>query len=154
VTDSDGRDGEVDGPIDGGGPRITWQVAAADPWSDEDRRREAFEAMIDAAVERLPPPVLDRLNTVAIVAEDEPPPGHVPPGHVLYGLFQGVPRTAWGADNVAIANKITIYRGPHERAWPDPAARAQAVEGTVFHEVAHHLGISDDRLRELQSGHG
>jgi predicted Zn-dependent protease with MMP-like domain len=61
-----------------------------------------------------------------------------------------VPRTAWGVDNVAVANKITIYRGPHERFYPDPAARAAAVEATVFHEVAHHFGISDDRLRELQ----
>jgi predicted Zn-dependent protease with MMP-like domain len=86
------------------------------------------------------------------VAEDEPPPGHVPHGQTLFGLFQGVPRTAWGADNATIANKITIYRGPHERFYPDPASRSRAVEATVFHEVAHHFGISDDRLRELQRG--
>jgi predicted Zn-dependent protease with MMP-like domain len=28
---------------------------------------------------------------------------------------------------------------------------ARAVEDTVFHEVAHHFGISDGRLRELRS---
>ena len=150
MTDSNDRDGGPGGPVDGGGPRITWQVAAADPWSDEERRREAFEAMIDAAVERLPPPVLDRLNTVAIVAEDEPPPGHVPPGHVLYGLFQGVPRTAWGADNVAIANKITIYRGPLERLYGrDQETLRRQVKRVVLHEIAHHFGISDERLIEI-----
>jgi predicted Zn-dependent protease with MMP-like domain len=120
----------------------------------EERQREAFETMIDDAIDRLPPPFRDHLDTVAIVAEDEPPPERVPPGQVLFGLFQGVPRTTWGVDNAAIANKISIYRGPHERSYPDPVARARAVEATVFHEVAHHFGISDDRLRELQrQGH-
>src|SRR5204863_8521783 len=107
-------------------------------------------AMIDDAIEEIPLPFRDHLDTVAIVAEDEPPPEHVPPNQTLFGLFQGVPRTSWGVDNVAVANKITIYRGPHERYYPDAMARAAAVEATVFHEVAHHFGISDDRLRELQ----
>ena len=107
--------------------------------------------MIDDALERIPSPFRERLDTVVVVAEDEPPPAHIPPGQTLFGLFQGVPRTAWGADIALVANKISIYRGPHERSYPDPAARARAVEATVFHEVAHHFGISDDRLRELQS---
>jgi predicted Zn-dependent protease with MMP-like domain len=128
------------------GPSGGWRID-----DGEDRRREAFDTLIDDALDRIPPPFRDRLNTVAVVAEDEPQSGQVPPGQTLLGLFQGVPRTAWGADGAAIANKITIFRGPHERFYPDPAARAAAVESTVFHEVAHHFGISDDRLRELQS---
>ncbi len=131
-----------------GRPAGGWHISLG----DDDRRREAFEAMIDDALERIPSPVRERLATVAVVAEDEPPPGHVPPGQTLLGLFQGVPRTAWGVDNATVANKITIYRGPHERLHRDPAARAAAVEATVFHEVAHHFGISDERLRELQHG--
>ena len=129
-----------------GRPAGGWQISLG----NDDRRREAFEAMIDDALERIPPPFRERLATVAVVAEDEPPAGHAPPGQTLFGLFQGVPRTAFGADGAAVANKITIYRGPHERFYPDPDARAHAVEATVFHEVAHHFGISDDRLRELQ----
>ena len=61
-------------------------------------------------------------------------------------------RAYTGADGAAVANKITIFRGPHERFYPDPRARAAAVESTVFHEVAHHFGISDERLRERQEG--
>ncbi len=129
-----------------GRPAGGWSIANT---SDE-QRREAFEAMIDDALDRIPSPFRERLGTVAVVAEDEAPPGHVPPGQTLFGLFQGIPRTTWGVDNAAIANKISIYRGPHERFYPDPAARARAVEATVFHEVAHHFGISDARLRELQ----
>ena len=138
---------DVGGP--GGGWTVTLSRGDAGPGTDAERR-EAFEIMIDDALEQIPSPFRERLDTVAVVAEDEPPPGHVPPGQTLFGLFQGVPRTAWGADNAAFANKISIYRGPHERFYPDPVARASAVEATVFHEVAHHFGISDDRLRELQ----
>lgn len=133
------------------GSGVGWSISlrSSEP-PDEDARREAFEAMIDEALDQIPSPFRERLDTVAVVAEDEPPPAHVPPNGTLFGLFQGVPRTTWGADNFAVANKITIYRGPHERFHPDPRAQAQAVEATVFHEVAHHFGISDDRLRELQ----
>jgi predicted Zn-dependent protease with MMP-like domain len=135
---------------DTSGPPGGWTIRFGHSADDEERRREAFETMIDDALDQIPPPFRDRLDTVAIVAEDEPPPERVQPGQTLFGLFQGVPRTTWGADNAAIANKISIYRGPHERFYPDPAMRARAVEATVFHEVAHHFGISDDRLRELQ----
>jgi predicted Zn-dependent protease with MMP-like domain len=116
----------------------------------EERRREAFEDLIDDALEQIPSPFRDHLDTVAVVAEDEPLPGQAAPGQTLFGLFQGVPRTAWGAAGSPVANKITIFRRAHERSYPDPTARARAVEATVFHEVAHHFGISDDRLRELQ----
>ena len=132
---------------DVGRPSGGWEIQ--DP---DERRRDAFDTMIDDALDRIPSPFREQLNTVAVVAEDEALPGQAAPGQVLLGLFQGVPRTAWGVDNAPIANKITIYRLPHERLYPDPADRARAVEGTVFHEVAHHFGISDERLRELQSG--
>jgi predicted Zn-dependent protease with MMP-like domain len=112
---------------------------------------EAFEALVDDAIDQIPSPFAERLHTVAIVVEDEPLAEQVPPGRMLLGLYTGVPRTAYGADNAAVPSKIAIYRGPLTRAYPDRAALAAAVESTVFHEVAHHFGISDDRLRELAS---
>ncbi|HSS36474.1 MAG TPA: metallopeptidase family protein, partial [Patescibacteria group bacterium] len=65
------------------------------------------------------------------------------------GLYQGVPRTAFGADAAPIPSKITIFRGPLVRSSRDPDALVAAVEDTVLHEIAHHFGISDERLREL-----
>ena len=111
---------------------------------------EEFEALVDDAIDAIPPPFADRLHTVAIVVEDEPPPAAVPPGRALLGLYSGVPRTSWGVDNAPVPSKISIFRGPLTRFYPDRASLAAAVESTVFHEVAHHFGISDDRLRELQ----
>jgi predicted Zn-dependent protease with MMP-like domain len=112
---------------------------------------EEFGALVDAAIDRIPPPFSERLDSVAIVVEDEPLPGQAPPGRVLFGLYQGVPRTTWGVDNAALANKISIFKGPLERHYPTPERLAEAVESVVFHEVAHHFGISDERLRELDA---
>jgi predicted Zn-dependent protease with MMP-like domain len=89
---------------------------------------------------------------VAIVIEDEPTADQLAsvgaPG--LLGLYSGVPRTAYGAGEAAVASKISIFRGPHLRQYRDPDALARGVTDTVHHEVAHHFGISDARLVELQ----
>jgi predicted Zn-dependent protease with MMP-like domain len=112
---------------------------------------DEFGALVDDAIDRIPPPFADQLHTVAIVVEDEPLPEQNPPGQILLGLYQGVPRTAWGADNAAVPSKISIFKGPLERAHGASDERlAQAVADVVFHEVAHHFGISDARLRELE----
>jgi predicted Zn-dependent protease with MMP-like domain len=111
-----------------------------------------FEALVAAAVERLPEAFRGRLDSVAIVVEEEPSPDELASvgARGLFGLYRGVPRTAYGADGSPSPSVITIYRGPHVRAYPDPVGQAHAVEDTVRHEVAHHLGISDRRLHELR----
>ena len=113
-----------------------------------------LEAMVMDALDRLPAPFRERLGTVAIVVEDEANPEQLAsvgaPG--LYGLYQGVPRTVYGADAAMFPSKITIFRGPLMRANPTPERLAAAVIDTVHHEVAHHFGISDERLHELRRG--
>ena len=119
---------------------------------------EAIDAVFDAAIERaigrLPEAFAQRLGTVAIVIEDEPTPTQLAsvgaPG--LYGLYQGVPRTAFGADAAPVPSKITIFRGPLVRATRDSWSLGIAVEETVLHEIAHHFGLSDARLAELSRG--
>jgi predicted Zn-dependent protease with MMP-like domain len=92
------------------------------------------------------------LGSVAIVVEDEATPELLAsvgaPG--LFGLYQGIPRTTWSADASPTPSKITIFRGPLLRTYPDPASLAAAVDDTVYHEIAHHFGISDARLMELK----
>jgi predicted Zn-dependent protease with MMP-like domain len=110
-----------------------------------------IEAMVVDALERLPEPFRDQLGSVAIVIEDEATPDQLASvaAHGLYGLYQGVPRTVYGADLAQVPSKITIFRGPLVRANRTPERLAAAVADTVYHEIAHHLGISDARLREL-----
>lgn len=124
---------------------------AAESWPPS---AEAFEDLVFAAFEALPAEFRERLGSVAVVVEDEPSPEELASvgARGLFGLYQGVPRTAWGADGIAVPSKITIYRGPLGRAYRDPSSLARGVGEVVRHEVAHHFGIGDERLRELQSG--
>jgi predicted Zn-dependent protease with MMP-like domain len=112
-----------------------------------------FEALIDAALRDLPEPFKSRLDTVAIVVDDEASTETLARigARGLFGLYEGVPRTVLGASGAPAANKITIFRRPIEAYYRDPAARAAAVRETLFHEIAHHFGISDARLREISA---
>jgi predicted Zn-dependent protease with MMP-like domain len=127
---------------------MRWSLQGADPAPTDD---EAFAALVEAALDELPDVFRERLGSVAIVVEDEPTGEQLRSvgAHGLYGLYQGVPRTAWAADHALYASKITIFRGPLTRAARSPEDLARRVTETVHHEIAHHFGISDDRLREL-----
>ena len=119
-------------------------------WIDDD----AIESMVIDALERLPQPFRDRLGSVAIVIEDEADAAQLASvgARGLYGLYQGIPRTRLSADAAPTPSKITIFRGPIVRASPDLDALAALVAETVYHEIAHHFGISDQRLHELKRG--
>ena|SRR5829696_8078225 len=110
-----------------------------------------FDAVIDDVVDALSEAFLERLASVAIVVEDEASIDQLASvGAVgLFGLYQGVPRTRFGVDNVPIPSKITLFRGALTRAHRDPDRLRAAITDTLLHEIAHHFGIDDDRLREL-----
>ena len=105
-----------------------------------------FERWIEEALESLPPDLHDFMSNVAIVVEQEPPTGRP-----LLGLYQGVPltrRATWYGG--VPPDLITIYRGPLTRRYgSDPVRLREETRWVVFHEVAHHFGISDERLREI-----
>jgi len=111
-----------------------------------------FDEAIDRTIKSLPDEFVERLGSVAIVVEDEPTPAQLASvgARGLYGLYQGVPRTRWGVDNAPVPSKITLFRGPLVRSSRSMSSLARAVESTLLHEIAHHFGISDARIRELQ----
>ena len=117
---------------------------------------DPFEALVWAAVASLPEAFRKRLDTVAIVVEDEPTSDDLARTGAagLLGLYTGVPRTLFGAREAAVPSKITIYRGTHLRIFRTPEALARGVAETVRHEIAHHFGISDARLEELARQRG
>ena len=112
-----------------------------------------FYELVERALEGLPPELSELLDNVAIVV-DEWPDYSTPlvaddPDDTFYGLYEGVPLTQRGVGySGLLPDKITIFRGPLERAF-----RREELEGqiriTVVHEIAHHFGIDDDRLHEL-----
>ena len=105
-----------------------------------------FEESVEAAIETLPDDLREAMSNVAIVVEDEPPAGQP-----LLGLYEGIPltaRTSWYAG--VAPDKISIYRGPLERLYGhDPELLERMIRRVVLHEIAHHFGISDERLVEL-----
>jgi predicted Zn-dependent protease with MMP-like domain len=116
---------------------------------------DRFEAFVTEAIDGLPGPFREQLDSVAIVIEEEPSQAQLASvgAHMLLGLYQGVPRTAFGAENAPVASKITVFRGPLLRSYRSAEALRAGVAETVRHEVAHHLGISDARLMELAREH-
>jgi predicted Zn-dependent protease with MMP-like domain len=117
-------------------------------------RHRPFDELVDRALAAIPMPFAAALDELAVVIADDPSPDQrrendLGPDDSLYGLYEGVPRTAWGADDVTIPNRITLFRIPLEADFPDPLDLADEVRITVLHELAHHMGIDDDRLDEL-----
>ena len=113
---------------------------------------EQFEDWVLEAIDALPQAFRERLGSVAIVVAEWPTAEQLrsvgAPG--LYGLYSGVPRNVprrgLGADAVADHD---LPRARIERHARTPEAMRAQVIDTVHHEIAHHFGISDARLREL-----
>jgi predicted Zn-dependent protease with MMP-like domain len=117
-------------------------------------RPDPFELIVERALDGIPMPFRAALGEVAVVIADDPSPQQrkdngLRPDDSLYGLYEGVPRTEWGADWASVPNKITIFRLPLEDDFADPDDLEDEIRLTVIHELAHHLGIDDARLDEL-----
>jgi predicted Zn-dependent protease with MMP-like domain len=105
-----------------------------------------FPRVMQEAIDSLPQELRARISNLEILVEDEPAPGQP-----LLGLYQGVPLTRRNTGySGALPDKITIYRGPLERHYGyDATVLASQIKRVVLHEIAHHFGISDERLVEL-----
>ncbi len=121
---------------------------------------EAFESLVAEAVDSLPQEFLDRLENVEVDVEEWPDGEDLRDvglpavaRYALLGLYHGIPQTKRGLYYMALPDRISIYKGPIERvAGDDPERIKEQVRRTVIHEIAHHYGISDERLQELGWG--
>jgi predicted Zn-dependent protease with MMP-like domain len=102
--------------------------------------------MIEDALTTIPLELSSHMDNVAIFVED------VAEGRSLFGLYEGIPLTkrtgGYGAGGV-MPDKITLYRMAICSYCSTEEEVAEQVRTTLVHEVAHHFGISDPRLREL-----
>ncbi len=120
---------------------------------------ERFEELVQEALDSIPNELWNMIDNLVVVVDDWPSrtqlaAADIPAGHTLLGLYEGVPLTGRNRSYGLIPpDKITIFRRPILRHSPrndEDAIRAQ-VRRTVLHEVAHHFGISDDRLHEIDA---
>jgi predicted Zn-dependent protease with MMP-like domain len=125
--------------------------------SSEEPSRERFETLVDEALESIPAELWNAIDNVAIMVQEWPSNQQmnnagIGAGNLLLGLYEGVPLTSrTGGYGLVPPDKITIFRRPILQVCPpgdEDAIRGQ-VKRTVLHEIAHHFGISDQRLRDL-----
>jgi predicted Zn-dependent protease with MMP-like domain len=112
-----------------------------------------FEELVAKAIEALPEEFRERLENIDIVVADRPTRVQrrgMRSRDSLLGLYEGVPLTARTQSyDLVMPDKITIFQGPIEAVCRSDAQIIEEVERVVRHEIAHHFGISDDRLRDI-----
>jgi predicted Zn-dependent protease with MMP-like domain len=109
---------------------------------------EKFEELVAAALDGIPPAIGRLIDNVAVFVEDGASNGN------LLGLYQGIPltrRESYGLGG-GMPDRITIYRLPILARCNSEDEVIDAVRITVVHEVGHHFGLTDARLRELGYG--
>ena len=114
-----------------------------------------FERIVAEALDSLPGHFREKLDNVEVVVEPYADQQTLRLAGVknpmqLLGFYHGIPLTERSHGyTLVLPDKISIYQQPIERMCHTPDAIRAQVRRTVLHELAHHFGISDDRLREL-----
>jgi predicted Zn-dependent protease with MMP-like domain len=104
---------------------------------------EVFEALVADALKTIPEDLRAEMENVAIIIDDESPPGP------LFGLYEGIPLTGRRGYAGVTPDRITLFLATICRSARTPEDLAERVRITLLHEVGHHFGIGEARLREL-----
>jgi predicted Zn-dependent protease with MMP-like domain len=117
--------------------------------------RDSFERLVAEALDGLPEEFRQALDNVEVVVEDWPDSetlrlaGARHPAALL-GFYHGIPKTKRSRGyNLVLPDKISIYRRPILMRTRTEEQVRVAVTRVLRHEIGHHFGISDERLREI-----
>ena len=119
--------------------------------------RQRFEELVRQALDELPEEIAQRMSNVDVEVQESPTSDQlrstgVPAGRTLLGLYQGIPLTRRTSGYQMVPpDRIIIFQRPLEMVARNDADLVQRVQATVIHEVAHHFGFSDRRLREIEA---
>jgi predicted Zn-dependent protease with MMP-like domain len=115
-----------------------------------------FEKLVEKGVALIPKEFLRKLENVAIVVEEAPNDEQkkklkLGSSYSLFGLYEGVPQTRRGPNyGMTLPDKITIFQKTIEQFAKSDEEIKKIVRDTVWHEIAHHFGTSEQRLREIE----
>jgi predicted Zn-dependent protease with MMP-like domain len=117
---------------------------------------DKFEKLVDQGIKAIPKEFLKKLDNVEIVIEEEPAPEQlrklrIRKGSFLFGLYEGVPQTKRWHYGQVLPDKITIFKKPIERYAYSAEDIKGIVKNTVWHEIAHHFGMDEKRVREAEA---
>lgn len=120
--------------------------------------RREFEEAVERAIETIPQIFRAQLTNITIAVEEHPSRRllqemGIAPGETLFGVFTGVALPERSIFEPPLyPDEILIFREPLMAACRDLAELEAEIAITVVHEVAHYLGISEERLEELGYG--
>jgi len=109
--------------------------------------RERFQQLVEEAMKNIPKKYLRKINNVAILVEDFPPPGQN-----LLGLYHGVPLKHRGSyyGNVP-PDVIVLYKEPIENLCRSEEEIRERIEEVLLHEVGHYFGMDEKELRDIEA---
>ena len=114
-----------------------------------------FEKLVREALGLIPPEISRHLDNVDLVVEEWPTNEQlvgsgIEKDHLLLGLYEGLPLTERSDYGMVLPDKITLFQKSIEEICSNDREIVEEVRETVVHELAHHFGIDDDRLEELE----
>jgi predicted Zn-dependent protease with MMP-like domain len=118
-------------------------------------QKKDFELLVKKGIDAIPKEFLEKLDNVEIVIEDDPTVEQlkklkIKNNSLIFGLYEGVPKTKrWGYAQV-LPDKITIFKNQIEKSCQDENKIKEIVKDTVWHEIAHHFGMDEQRVRKAE----
>lgn len=122
-----------------------------------------FDALVTRAMGELPSLYIEGMENVAIVYADEPDEhqrrsAHLDDRNLLLGLYEGIPLIQRGAGyTFVLPDKITLFKKSLMAISSTPEQFYQEIKRTLWHEIAHHYGLSHgdmDRLMKHKNAAG
>jgi len=118
--------------------------------------QEKFEEIVNEGIKAIPERFLEKLDNVDIIIENEPTPYQLGKlrarkNFVLFGLYEGVPQTKRRNYGQVLPDKITIFKKPIEKMASSEEEVKEMVKNTVWHEIAHHFGMDEKKVREVEA---
>jgi predicted Zn-dependent protease with MMP-like domain len=117
--------------------------------------QKEFEKIVKEGIGAIPERFLEKLDNVDIVIEEEPTSYQLRKlrarkSSIIFGLYEGVPQTKRWHYGQVLPDKITIFKKPIERVACSEKEIKEMVRNTVWHEIAHHFGMDEKRVREAE----
>ena len=116
----------------------------------------AFQSLVMEALDSLPSVQAKSISNVAILFEEEPTPEQrqrlaLRNDQTLFGLYEGVPLPSRLGQTRVLPDKITVFKGPLERASASEVELKENIRHTLWHEIGHYYGLDHDKIASLET---
>ena len=117
--------------------------------------REQFERLVHKAPSDIPPDIRLSIQNVDIVVDNVASMNQIAGTGIenemeLLGLYEGIPITERYGYDMVLPDKITLFQKPIEAICDNQEQITEEISKTLIHEIAHHFGLDDNHLDQLE----